>query len=231
MSEILLINPRKKRAKKSATGRITPAKRKRVKKMAKKRTRKKATKRRRPRTNPSKGRKAATYTSGLLKGLNFKTAFGNIAPIQLGMFAAKFAAKRFGESATETDPDSWNWASYAKGGLGAVVAGMIAQNFKSGWGQKVLEGGLNIMAYKIIQNELITKSEFATEWLGADQPSYEEGVWEVGRDGGYFPVDERHRLPEMAGTGTLEPVGPLGDQLEPVGRLGQDPFDKAFLRS
>lgn len=170
---------------------------------------------------------------------------------QLGMFAAKWAAKRFDPDASETDPGSWNWSSYLKGSVGAVLGGMVANMLKPGSGQKALEGGLNLMIYKAIQNELISGSDWAAGQLGEDDEDYDEGYFlgedddyvpdeylltgtdeyplMFGEDGELYPADDIHRLPEveMDGYGQLEPVGPLG-QLEPVGPLGADPYSRAY---
>ena len=231
MKEILLINPKKRVTKKKKTKkRAVRAKKREVPIMARKR---KTTRRRKPRRNPSTSRKPRRNPSvrKICSGLNVQGALKNVLPTQIGMFAAKFAAKRFGDfGATEIDPESWNWASYLKGGLGAFVAALGAQALKPAWGQKVLEGGINLMAYKVIENELIAGNETAERWLGQG-PVYEDegGAYMIGQDGSAYPVDERHRLPEVAGA-ALEPVGSLG-RLEPVGPLGatDDPFAKAFL--
>jgi len=185
-------------------------------------------------------------------GMNVKGALKAIPAGLIGMFAFKFGAKRFGEAASETDPNTWNWASYLKGALGAFAAGAIVQNIKPGMGQKVLEGGLLLAGYKLVQNELIAKSETAMNWLGADDDTQyfpseyvstdETGTpYLLGQNNQWYPVDESHRLPEYSGYGDeLEPPGRLGDLLEPPGRLGdawqdayfgaeEDPFAKGFF--
>ena len=213
MKEILLINPSKKRAKK---GKSTMAKKKRAKK------------------NPSV-KSAISRARSTFLGLNFDRVIKDMPSIQLGMFAAKWAAKRFGDlHATETDPESWGWESYLKGALGAVAAGALAQNVKRGSGQKVLEGGLNLMAYKMVQNELVPRSSWASGQLGEGYAPGEVVENEAGEpyllgdDGEWYPVDERHRLPEQNLQADLEPPGRLGDVLEPPGRLGDDPYARAF---
>jgi len=211
-----------------------PRKRKRV---TKKRIRRNPAKRRRTRRSPG-------GISGRMFGsLNFKSALGNMPATQLGMFAAKWCAKRWGDAASETDPGSWNWASYVKGALGAVGAGILVSMLKPSMGQKALEGGLNIMMYKVLQNELISTNDWATGQFGQDYTPDEylltggEGDWFLGEDGNYYPSDERYRLPEAGYEGygepslfgdTLQPVGPLGDTLEPVGPLG-DPYAETWF--
>lgn len=183
----------------------------------------------RARRNPSRARR--TYKRGVARarstiaGLNFGKALKNMLPVQVGMFAAKFGAKRFGLDASETDPESWNWASYLKGALGASLAAFVAQNIKPGTGQKVLEGGLNYVAFKVVQNELIAGNETAMRWLGQDDDEYyPEEYMEGADDEGYLPGDVATNdagQPYLLGD-ALEPVGPLGDALQPVGPLGDD---------
>jgi len=160
---------------------------------------------------------------------------------QLGMFAAKWAAKRFGEDASETDPGTWNWASYVKGSLGAVGAALLLKQFKPGMAQKALEGGLNLMMYKALENEVIAKNEWAVAQFGeGDEYTPDEYLltgdqkWFLGQDGNYYPAQEQHRLPEAAYGDSLEPVtrlGSYGDSLEPVSHLGEedDPFATAWF--
>ena len=142
------------------------------------------------------------------------------------MFSAKWAAKRFSDEypASEDDPESWNYASYLKGGAGCTVAAVLANMLRPGMGQKVLEGGINLMTFKLIENELIPQSDWATEQFGQGEVYTDEyGTPYMLGQGGYYPVDERHRLPEEMLGDSLEPVGPLGQAvLEPVGPLGSD---------
>lgn len=252
MREILLINPQKRGAKKkrktttpkkrtppkSKGARKKPAKSKGVKTMPAKKKGAKKRKGKKRGKNPRAGgygRKAYTRARSAFAGLNFRSALKNAPAFQIGMFASKWAAKRFSDEypATETDPESWNYASYLKGGLGATIAAFLAQMIRPGMGQKVLEGGLNLMLFKLVENELIPQSDWATEQFGMGQEDIvfdEYGTPYMLGQGGYYPVDERHRLPEEFEGGALEPVGPLGDALEPVGPLGEDdPWAEAFL--
>lgn len=213
--------------------------------MARKRTRK----RRAPRRNPSRARRAGRAVtrraSSSLAGLNFKSALKNVPMNTLGMFAAKWAAKRFGEAATETDPGTWNYASYLKGAAGAAVAGFLANMVKRGTGQKVLEGGLSLMAYKLVQNELIAGNSFWSGQLGAAGGRYpgviednDEGApYILGEDNVWYPLegaDDMRFEPEPGyGYGdALTPPGPLGDALTPVGPLGFGAeLDELYQRS
>ena len=207
--------------------------------MAKRRKKRAAPKKRRaPRRNPSpKARRAYSRARATFAGLNIKGALKDVAPTQLGMFATKWIAKRFGPDATEIDPDSWNWSSYLKGGIGAVLAGYIAQMIKPGWGNKVMAGGLNLMFYKMIQNELIAGSGWAADQFGAEdtyESDYLPGDVESDATGQSYLLGEDyqwHPLPEAGMMGdVLEPVGPLGaaEQLLPVGPLGSADLNAAY---
>lgn len=198
--------------------------------MARKRKRSSAPRRRRraPRKNPSRVKRAYSRARSTFAGLNIKGALKDVPAIQLGMFATKFIAKRFGPDATETDPESWNWTSYLKGGIGAVIAGFVAQMVKPGWGNKVMAGGLNLIIYKMIQNELITGT-WADSMFGAEDvyaSTYVPGDVETGTDGRPYLLGQDYTwypLPETGVMGdVLEPVGPLGaaERLVPVGPLG-----------
>lgn len=211
----------------------------------------------RRRTNPRKRRTVRRAGQALARGfmgLDIKGVLQKTPWALAGMMAAKWAAKRFDPDATETDPTTWNWSSYVKGALGAVGAAVLCNSVKRGKGKTVLEGGIYLMAYKAMQNELIPASPWAVEqfgaedWtdldgLGAGDESYVPTEYLLTGDdddpygyddmGEMFPVDDRHRLPTVTEMdGALEPIGPLGGgALEPVGPLGfgADPFAEAYL--
>jgi len=215
--------------------------------MAKRRrTRKKAAvtvskpRRRRNPTARALAVRAGGRARSAIGGMQIKQALKNVPLHVIGMLAGGWSAKRgtddLESSATQTDPESWTGASYLKGAVGSFVAGFIGSMIRPGWGQKILEGGLSLMAYKIAVNELVPKSEWLQRQFGADD---EPAAIAYGPDGvpyllgqGYdMPLDERHRLPEgyeMLGD-QLEPPGRLGDQLEPPGRLG-DAWENAYFR-
>lgn len=189
-------------------------------------------------SNPSRGRAITSRSTGALRGLNFREALNHLWMYQLGMFASKWAAKRGSEQfpATQTDPESWGYMSYIKGSLGSTLAAMLANMIKPGSGQKVLEGGINLMAYQLIQNELVTKSEFATGQLGqATGPQIvtdEDGTPALMQpDGTFLPLDESHRAQDMGDYGEeLTPVTHLGDALVRPSHLGTDDAYYAAFR-
>jgi hypothetical protein len=197
-------------------------------------------KRKAPRRNPRRRtyRRAVSRARSTFAGLNIKSALKDVPLTQVGMFATKWLAKRFGPDATETDPDSWNWSSYLKGGLGAVIAGFLAQTIKPGAGQKVLAGGLNLVVYKLIQNELIADNDWAEEQFGAGQEEgYLPGDVEDDEYGNSYLLGEDeqwHQLPEAGVMGEMQRVGPLGEmgameKLTPPGPLGDDAVADAML--
>ena len=49
----------------------------------------------------------------MMSGISCKIALKEQVPIQIGMLAAQWAAKRFGPDASELDPTTWSWASYS----------------------------------------------------------------------------------------------------------------------
>lgn len=256
MKEIMVINPSNRR--KKTTKKKVKSKKKAVKKpkksvvrkttktevktiMAKKRGRKKAkktaittttTKRRVYRRNPSNPpRRGRRKSSGKL---SFRAAIKNTILMDIGMFAAKFGAKRFGTAtASETDPTTWDWMSYIKGGIGAVSLAFLANSIRRGTGQRILDGGLAYIGFKLIENELISKNEKLISWLGEDEPymygygqsdpnvlvlDEDETPYIQGDNGYMLPLDERHRL---MGDSLVQP-GRLGDVLAVPGRLGAD---------
>lgn len=222
--------------------------------------RRKSTKRRKTtaRRNPSKRRtyrsRAVSRARSTFNGLNIKGALKNQIPMLAGMFGAKFAAKKFGESASETDPGTWNYMSYIKAGIGAVATAFVAQNIKRGSGQKVLEGGLAYVAFKLVQNELIANNTWASEQFGAeeyypseylegygdDDDDYEPGEIATNSVGEPYLLGDDYqwqKLPEgsMSGPSAMKPVGRLGSVMQQVGPLGMAPgsddvYRKALLQ-
>lgn len=271
--QILLLNGRrkrratKKRTTRKRTARKRPTKKRTVRRTAARRKpaarrvaaktkgattmakrRRRAPKRRAPRRNPTRARRArravARRASSSFAGLNFKQALKGIPLNTLGMFAAKWAAKRFGEAASETDPASWNYASYLKGAAGAAVAGFLANMVKRGSGQKVLEGGMSLMLYKLVQNELIAGNSFWSGQLGANDRvpgTVEENSagepYILGEDYQWYPLsgadDDRIDSYELYGDALVQP-GPLGfgEALVQPGPLGMgEDLDDIYARN
>jgi hypothetical protein len=184
-------------------------------------------------------------------GLNFKQALKTVPLNTLGMLAAKWAAKRFGEAASETDPATWNYMSYLKGAAGAAAAGFLANMLKRGTGQRVLEGGMALMLFKLFENEVVPGHEFLTNQFGAESERV-PGVIEansagepfiLGEDNQWYPLegaDDDRMIPgydSYSGYGdSMVTPGPLGfgDSMVTPGPLGfgaeGDIYANTFLR-
>jgi hypothetical protein len=146
------------------------------------------------------------------------------------MFIAKWGTKLGTPDALENDPATWTGMSYLKGGGVAAGAGIVLNMVRPGWGQRVVEGGLQLLLYKAIQNHVIPKSTWATtQFGGANESSYQPGDVEtnsagepfvLGQDGQtWIPLDSGDSgVPALAGP--LEVPGRLGDAFEPPGRMG-----------
>lgn len=193
----------------------------------------------RRRRNPSRVRRYAKRAKATLGGLNIAGALKDQIPIQLGMVGTKFFAKLLGPEATEEDPSSWNWSSYAKGGLGAVAMAFAVQLVKPKYAKLVLQGGLSMIINKLIQNHLINGNEWAEAQFGAQDSAgsyipdeyddriegYVPGDVETDDSGTAFLLGDDYQWTALQqGNSALRQVGPLGsyEQLSPPGPLGQD---------
>jgi hypothetical protein len=244
--EVLTINPSKKKKAGSRKGKAMDKKRK------KRTTSTAAPKRRRRRRNPSirgAARAVARRGRSTLGGMNIGAALRS-TPLRVGgMMAAKWAAKKFPGVTGGGDKDDWAFSNYLAGGVGGFVAGFIAENLKRGSGQKILEGAIDLLAYKILENEVIPKNAFLSEQFGADdeimllgeddepivmlgEDDAEEGdlllgddgeLYMMGADGYTRPVDESHRIlaAELANRAlAAQQVSGYGGPLARPGTLG-----------
>jgi hypothetical protein len=206
--EIVAINPSAKRG----------GKKKGKKPMAGKKTKKKKETKKNPSVR-SAARAVGRRSKERFLGMNLKGALCSAPPRAIGMFAAKWGAKKFPGVSGGSDREDWAFSNYLAGGATGFLAGFLAENFKKGAGQKVLEGAIDLLVYKMIQNEVIPKNEFLTEQFGDDEmvllgedgepivmlgeEEAEEGdlllgengeVYMMGADGYTRPIDESHRL-------------------------------------
>lgn len=243
MPTIVAMNPggkRKKPAKKRTTKK-THSKRK-VPTMARKKGRKRAApKKRRRRRNPSSKRRgrARSYARSTIGGVNFQGAIKATIPLLFGAVAAKFAAKRFAEGGGEMD--DWSWKNYLLALTGGLVAAIATSALIKGRGnlaQKIFEGSMLLVGYKIFTTELAPKNPTLSSWFsgyGQIPEGNEYGdIWRgddadymTGADNFYRPLDESHRTPEAAGLGQIVPAtATMGDEVVPatpvMGGLGQD---------
>lgn len=242
-NEIVAINPKKKkggkpkkRAKPKEKNTVAKKKRKKTKAITKKRKR-----------NPTKAKRAARWAGrrarATIGGMKIGTALVNTIPHVGGMMAAQWGAKKFSEGGGANDPN-WEFKNYLTGGAAAFAAGFLAENLKRGYGQKVLEGGLALLGYKVLVNEVAPQSEWFMEQFGedefvmmgqeedeyeaifgADDDEYDPGdayladdgeTYILGEDGRWYPVSESHRQISQ------DDVELLGNGLEPPGRLGDE---------
>lgn len=190
---------------------------------------------RRRRHNPGRARRYASraYSAGrgILGGIHFMGAVKAAVPMLLGAIAAKFAAKKFAASGGELD--NWSWKNYllalAGGGVAAIATSAIIRG-RGNIAQKVFEGAMLIVGYKIFTTELAPQNATLNAWFGSygqlpyGAPEYgqiyqgDQTDYITGADQFYRPVDESHRLPEMAGFGeeVVSPTPGMGGYGEEV---------------
>ncbi|MBN2256875.1 MAG: hypothetical protein JW704_03505 [Anaerolineaceae bacterium] len=121
----------------------------------------------------------------LLGGINVSGALKDMMPLMCGALLAKFAAKKFAEGGAETE--NWTWKNYGWGLVGTAVAavGTSAMFRRSRTAQKIFEGGLLLLAYKIFTNEIAPKSDYLNTWFGADEDIYPDMSYGFGADSPY----------------------------------------------
>lgn len=259
MPLITAINPRKKTR---ATGKKKGPKKEmaKTKALAKRKRRKSTPKtiiKYRTRKNPSKtrrlARRAGAYGKQTLLGVNVQGAIKSTVPLLLGALACKFAAKKFADGGA--DGENWTWKNYAFGLVGGFVVAFGCQavfKTKAGTTQKILEGALLLIGYKLFVNELAPTNDSLETWFGGDDDDASEYLpemtgWEgmgdiyqdgevdyiQGEDGAWRPMDDDHRMPGgMGSTEQLEPpTAEMGftEQLEPPTREMGDSEDSFFF--
>lgn len=221
MPTIIALNPRKKGKKKGKKKRKRPAmtalqkkyfgskaQRKGPTKMAK--AKKKTTKKR---YNPKK--KKGGGGGGTRRGLLGPTVWGamkSTVPLLFGALTAKFFAKKFAEGGAESD--NWNWKNYALAGAATVGASVVVGAIfrKKAISQKVLEGGLLLLCYKLFTNEIAPMNQYTESWFGGEEDEFDPyagedqgepgDIWQgdnetfvKGIDGYWRPASEAHREP------------------------------------
>jgi len=254
--EILALNPSPKRRRKSAKkkrkkGAITMPRRKRRGSSSRGRGRSKNFSI--VRVNPDEGmipnpesrwRRARRHASGLSEKMGLSASIKKILPMLAGAVACKIAQKKFGDGTEETG--NWTWKDYLTGALGVVAVSWASKGiFKSNpkTSQYIMDGGLLILAYKLLTNELVPMSDTAKQWLGQDDGTQgmgasDEGSWTaggfdvgdlyedetgityvLGADGYWRPAGNEHRqIPDAA-------AGVGGYLVSPSAQLGEDyPF-------
>lgn len=196
-------------------------------------------------------KKVVRKTRSALSSVSIAKALKGQPAIIAGMYGAKFGANKLSESGG--DADEWDMKAYAGAALGAYLSGVLANAVKKGTGQQVTNAGIGYLFFKLIRNELLTRSEFAMNQLGGMDdlhPDYMgdgQGDLMLGEDGeayvydeqdGWRSTDESDRLMGDSEFPTVVPAGPrLGDTqfptVVPAGpRLGGDsqaPYREAFF--
>lgn len=193
------------------------------------------------RKNPSRAKTVYRYSRSTLGGINMMGAAKSTVPLLFGALVAKFAAKKFAAGGAEGD--NWSWKNYllaAAGGLAAAF-GTNALLRKPKASQKVFEGALLLIAYKLFTNDIAPLNTYTDDWFsGADDFDPYSGadlgepgdLWTgddedyvKGIDGYWRPTSESHRLPAAAvGDIMMDPnprYGGYGDiMMDPNPRYG-----------
>jgi len=240
--EILALNPRRKKR----TGK--KAKKPEVMNMEGVKRRKRS-RRRKVRRNPAprpaskwrgRARRAVSHARGFLGGTGIGGALRSLFPLTIGAMAAKIAQRKFGDKTSEDG--NWTWKDYMLAAVGTGVVGLGSRyllKINPATSQKVIEGGLLLIAYKIITNELAPMNSTVKEWIGGPDEGVpigymgaDEGSWQgfsigdlyedaygrtfmLAEDGSWQNVAEDDR---MMGAG--EEYG----SLVPPGAYGQDAY-------
>lgn len=227
--------------KKKPAAKKTASQKKESSKMAKGKKGKKKISRKNP--------KVAAYAGRTLAGINIFGAVKSGVPLLFGALCAKFAAKKFAEGGSESD--NWTYKNYLLALAGGFVAafGTSAILKKRAAAQKVFEGALLLVGYKIFTGEIAPKNASLESWFGqTDFDPYGSlgavngigDIWQSGSsnyvrgvDGYWRPADESHRLPASRSTQSLpafvgdvlvDPSARYGDVLvDPSSRYGETP--------
>ena len=198
------------------------------------------------RQNPSKRRAVYRYGRSTLGGINMMGAAKSTVPLLFGALVAKFAAKKFAPGGAEGD--NWSWKNYLLAAAGGFVAafGTSAVLKKRAAAQKVFEGSLLLIAYKLFTNDIAPLNTYTEDWFsgaddfdpyaGADlgEPgdlwTGDEEDYVKGIDGYWRPTSESHRRPQQAmGDVMVDPqprYGGYGDiMMDPNPRYGYGAAD------
>lgn len=229
----------KKLSKKSILGKKTLSKRvkktalrRKGTKMAKAKTKTKTVVRYRTKKAPAK-RRVRRAIGKTIAGVNVWGALQSALPMMIGALAGKFAAKKFADGGAEGE--DWTWKNYGlalAGGMGAAVATSAIFKGRPGTAQKVAEGALMLVLYKIATGEIAPQNETLSSWFGEDDelaPEY-QGVGALvqqvnpqmgdaadfpdgetyirGNDGRWLPADDSHRIALGMGDELVHQVNP-----------------------
>ena len=207
--------------------------------------------------NPSKGvkhyaKRAAHHARGFFGSLGLGGAAKTTAHGMIGIAAGLLLRKKFGKSMSAQG--QWQWQDFLMAGVGALGAATIARHvFRASeqTSKNILTGGLMLIAYRVLTDQIVTRSDTLANWIGEEG----EGAWQgvgagdqvlpgdvmlgadntpefvMGSDGQWRPIDDSHRmLPEnAAGMDGLVSPGALGDVdgLVSPGALGAEGYGGA----
>jgi hypothetical protein len=199
------------------------------------------------RRNPStRARAGARRAKGALQNLLTVKTVIDSAKATGGMLSAQFFAKKFGGTGLN-DSDA-NWKDYAWGSVGALGAGLASEMIKKGSGKEFFKGGMSLIMYKMVVNELSQKSEFVDQYfgednldvfLGTDGQTYSPGDSYLGDDGevylmgangqwqSSYPSSDYYGPETSLGSG-LTPPGSLGESVAMPTSFGEDPYQKVL---
>lgn len=199
-------------------------------------------------------KRAYAGARGLLAGISAGEAIKFTGQAMMGIAAANLIRKKFG--AVGDQRDNWEWRDYLMAGLGSLGASFVAKYLfraSPATSRNILMGGLVLIGYRLLQDEIVPQSDTLRNWIGEENP---EGSWNgigaggaagylpgdlyvgddgqtfvYGDDGNWRPADDSARLlPAAEGYGeTLAPPSGLGELVEPS-RLGADPYSDAYGR-
>lgn len=222
--KILAYNPSKQPAKggKKKPAKKQPATKGKGKTMAEKK---------KTQTKPPAKKKASpkkrTYkknptAKGILEGTVIPGAAKSMLPMMGGALLTKVAQKKFGDGTHESD--NWTWKDYLAG-FGGAFGGSLLARYALGASaktqQKILEGGLLVLAFKLVTQELVPMSTAAEEWLGEDGNVYYPGDEYIDAEGNRWMLGEnREWYTYDPQAGQWKPAQQMGDVVVPPGRLG-----------
>jgi len=206
--------------------------------------------------NPSKvggyARRGAAHVRGFFGGLGLGQAAKVTLHGMIGIAAASMLRKKFGDVSDARN--NWGWKDYLMAGLGALAASTIAKHvFRASpeTSKNILVGGLVLIGYRILTDEVLPKNETLGKWFGeegaegswqglgaGEEPGYlpgdvmlgeeGEGDYVMGEDMNWRPIDDSHRqLPEYSadGYGQENVYDGLGSLVSPGGLGQEDVYD------
>lgn len=163
------------------------------------------------RSNPKKKKGGYTKRAPQMKSIVLGAA-KSLVPLMFGALVAKFAAKKFADGGSESE--NWNWKNYAFAGVATVGVALLAGAVlkKKVPAQKILEGGLLLLGYKLFTHEIAPMNTYTESWFGGAEDDFNpySGLGEgepgdlvedngetfiKGIDGYWRPASESHRLP------------------------------------